>query len=156
MIKKVIEIERKWVMKRIPSLEWDKVIYIYQYYTEDGFRYRSERNKETNVTEYYKIKKTVKGHGVNEEELYPCSLEEFNEKVLNNKKFISKIRHVKCYKDYNIEVDMFTNLTLTLMEIEIPSIDFPIKLPKEVEKLIIEEVTGNLSYNNKNLSNGLS
>ena len=66
MIKKVIEIERKWVMKRIPSLEWDKVIYIYQYYTEDGFRYRSERNKETNVTEYYKIKKTVKGHGVRE------------------------------------------------------------------------------------------
>lgn len=155
MIKKVIEIERKWVLKRVPSLKWDKVIYIYQYYTEDGFRYRSERNTSTNITEYFKIKKTVIGHGTNEEELYSCSLEEFNEKVLNNKKFISKIRHVKNYKDYNLEVDMFTNINLTLMEIELPTIDFLIKLPKEVEKVIIDEVTGNLAYNNKKLAEGL-
>lgn len=155
MIKKVIEIERKWVLKRVPALKWDKVIYIYQYYTEDGFRYRSERNTTTNITEYFKIKKTVIGHGTNEEELYPCSLEEFNEKVLNNKKFISKIRHVKNYKDYNLEVDMFTNINLTLMEIELPTIDFPVKLPKEVEKVIIDEVTGNLAYNNRNLAEGL-
>lgn len=155
MIKKVIEIERKWVLKRIPALKWDKVLYLYQYYNEDGFRYRSEKDKVTNKTEYYKIKKTVIGHGTNEEELYDCTLEEFNEKVANNKKFISKIRHIKEYKDYNIEVDMFTNITLTLMEIELPDINFPIQLPKEVKKMIIKEVTGDMAYNNKNLAEGL-
>jgi CYTH domain-containing protein len=157
MTEKTIEaVEKKWILKRIPNIKWDKILFIYQFYSENGFRYRSVTDKSTEKIEYYKIKKTSSNGILNVTETFPCDLAEFEREIKLSSKFISKLRHIKHYNNFMIEVDMFTNITLTIMEIDLPNYDLPVNFPKEIESVIIKDITGDLNFNNKNLANGLN
>lgn|SRR5574343_1112072 len=157
-----IEIERKFLLKAMPSREPDEKITIDQWYWknekniwERARTYHSDINGDTWI---HTIKKSI-GKGINIEDEKSLTKEEFNsfvDKCLikgNEARFISKERWV--YKDGNLkwEVDKFDNgYHLIVAEIEIPSKDFKFKMPDYIKPLLLMEVTNKKKFSNRNLS----
>ena len=152
--KTVIEKERKFLLKKFPTLEPNKRINITQYYTDSGIRYRmSSVIGEVGIT-CEKIKKIKIGKGVNQEiDVEEIPLSEFNNnRSVNQQKEISKLRSVYNLNGKVFEIDLFKDLQLLLLEVENVDIDEEIDFPEEIKKLILLEVTGNENFDNYNLS----
>lgn len=157
-----IEIERKFLLKAIPDKEADEVIEIFQWYYKNtnGIweRARSCYSDEKGFYFNHTIKKNI-SPGVNQEDERIITSEEFNDFVQKCKnspdsKFISKERLVYKHNGLKWEVDVFNNgHHLIVAEIELPSIDFVIDIPKFIKDKLLMEVTGLKQFGNKNLSN---
>lgn len=150
----VIEKERKFLLKRFPTLNPDKRINITQYYTESGNRFRmSSVIGEVGIT-CEKIKKIKIGKGINHEvDIEFISLSEFNNnRPFNQQKEISKLRSIYNINGKVFEIDLFKDLQLLILEVEDVDVDEEINFPEEIKKLILLEVTGNENFDNYNLS----
>jgi len=157
------EIERKWILKCLPSnIIFNEVITIQQYYVKiDGkpcrIRYSSYHNDpdpENVKTEV--IHKENVGYGSNIEHHYNITREEADSIIdalpIEDRIYVHKVRYVKNYDGYKVEIDNFYGVTLIMMEVEVPHIDFPIVFDELIEKEILMEVTGNKNFNNYNLT----
>lgn len=149
----MIEIERRWLLKKFPhSISFIKTTNIVQYYV-DGIngtiRYRKSFN-DTNTIEFEKIIKTNLDYGVNNEEHFDITEEEFNQNHTFTQ--IHKIRHTYIHKNLNFELDLFLNRNLILMEVELEDINQKITIPKEIQNCIIIEVTGMKEFSNYELA----
>jgi CYTH domain-containing protein len=91
------------------------------------------------------------------------SLEEYEEYLKQSSSFISKTRYTIVLEDNKYEFDKFHDLNIIIVEMEKISSNWNntiqlekeimnIKLPKIIEDVLIEEVTGNVEYSNKKLS----
>jgi CYTH domain-containing protein len=91
------------------------------------------------------------------------SLEEYEEYLKQSLSFISKTRYTIFLEDNKYEFDKFHDLDIIIVEVEKISSDWEsaiqlekeimnIKLPKIIDEVLIEEVTGNDAYSNKKLS----
>ena len=151
-----IETERKWILRNIPKNDPDKIYRIFQKYSSDGWRYRSQeeisfKNGTGKIEiEYFKTKKRPIGFASNIEEEYRISDFDFNN--ADKIKSISKLRHVYYQNGLKYEVDVFNDIHLIIMEVEIEEIDQIIEVPSFLGKEIIYEVTGIKEFNNTNLS----
>lgn len=152
----MLEIERKYLLFDFPQcgdgLEQLNPISIEQYYSEDGYRYRSEFRSPNEWT-FWRIKKVNKGFGINEEsEIEEIYSETYQNSYKKTYPLITKTRQVYRQKglDLRFEIDVFKNLIM--MEIELPSIDFVFEMPKRIQIPIIKEVTGMEEFSNKNLA----
>jgi len=142
-----IEIERKWLLKELPKVEFDQVIQIEQYY-KDWLRYRRQHD---GIGEFFFcIKKERLGHGVNRETWQDCTKEDFYHNYPQDEKPIKKTRHVLEYEGHNLEIDTFEN-GLVMMEIEVKSLSEPIQIPQIIHAQIEREVTGDAEYSNYQL-----
>lgn len=150
--KTFIEVERKWLLKNTPNLTPDKIINIIQFYTEGNIRYRREKSSDEKQEFFYKIEKQPIGEGKSLETVEEISLKEFWTATQNCPYMIRKKRHVYKQDGFNIEIDAFHNIQLILMEIEVDALEDEIKIPKEIKKYIIKEVTGDADFSNKHLS----
>jgi len=142
-----IEIERKWLLKELPKVEFDQVMQIEQYY-KDWLRYRRQHD---GIGEFFFcIKKERLSHGVNRETWQDCTKEDFYHNYPQDEKPIKKTRHVLEYEGHNIEIDTFEN-GLVMMEIEVKSLSEPIQIPQIIHAQIEKEVTGDPDYSNYQL-----
>jgi CYTH domain-containing protein len=157
-----LEIERKFLLKAMPSKTPDDIFAIDQYYlkNKEGIweRARTYHSEKSGDTYIHTIKKSV-SKGVNiedEKDLTKEQFEDFKQKCLSGKyesRFISKERHV--YKEGNLkwEVDKFgSGYTLIVAEMEIPKKTFKIIFPEYISDVLLLEVTGIKQFSNRSLS----
>lgn len=142
-----IEIERKWLLKELPKVEFTQVIKIEQYY-KDWLRYRKETAN--GVESFICIKKEKLQPGVNRETWQDCTKEDYFFNYPQGEKPIKKTRHVLEYEGHNIEIDTFED-GLVMMEIEVKSLSEAIQIPQIIHAQIEKEVTGDPDYSNYQL-----
>lgn len=162
-----LEIERKFLLKRLPQRDPDERIFIHQYYCLiDGIweRARSmDYEIEGKLKYVHTIKKTVSedytAAGANieiEKEITKEDFENFRKECYlpeNNSKYITKTRHLYIHGDRTWEVDMFhEECRLIIAEVEIPTIEYSLRVPKYISKNSIYEVTGMKEFSNRSIS----
>ena len=113
------------------------------------------RVRQTNDKGYITIKGSVIGLSRPEFE-YEIPKAEAEE--LLNKFSVSeliKVRYKILFKNKVWEIDEFLgdNLGLIVAEIEIPSMDYDVQIPKFISDKLLMEVTGMKQFGNRNLSN---
>lgn len=163
--KDAIEIERKFLLKRMPSLQPDSSIVIKQYYYEmaNGERGRiRESFSDVDGTYFTHTVKQFISKGQSREIEYPLTLEEFEQIITQNKgnstfKFIHKVRYI--YKAGNLkwEVDNFSVMgwQLIIAEIELPILEHKLFIPDYIKENMLLEVTDLQQFSNKNMAESL-
>jgi CYTH domain-containing protein len=162
---KTFEVERKFLLKKLPELEYDRVLYIKQYYLEDGNGY-SDRIRKTQKKDgdkkYHRTKKYRQFERANEEIETELTKQEFNKLKKKTKSKISKYRHILKSGDFKWEIDKFENIDLVIAEIEIVTDmenlnkivneinSFP--LPEFITDYLIMEVSDFKPFSNKRLA----
>ena len=151
-----LEIERKYLLKKVPSsIKWDFIYEIKQYYVSD-YRVRIQTNIETAETKWYYNQKTATDDPMVYKEVErEISYEDFWRYISNrDSKIIQKTRYVKYFGDdgLKVEVDDFSGMKLVVAEVEIPSVDFQFELPKYVKDNLILEVTRYAEFKNRRLA----
>lgn len=155
-MKTVVEKERKWLVKAwLPS--WNKHVedwvYIEQFYSKDGWRYRRE---ERNMTlNYLRLKKINVGKGIN----YEMGLEQIRSEdyyaELNKDQsipIITKTRHIFKHDGRVFELDVFHNVQLIVLEIENVEMTDVINMPDWLKDYVMMEVTGDERFSNSKLA----
>jgi CYTH domain-containing protein len=115
------EIERKFLLKKLPNIEYDEVVYMKQYYlkTGEGYSDRIRRLESKEGIFYQRTKKKRTGSRINQEKEKEISVEKFNKLKKKAISKIEKFRHIKYDGEYKWEIDIFKNLDLVIGEIEI-------------------------------------
>ena len=157
-----LEIERKFLLKAMPSKSPDDIFTIDQYYLKNKSgvweRARTYHSEISGDTYIHTIKKNV-SKGINiedEKELTKEQFEEFKDKCLSGKheaRFIQKERHVYKEGELKWEVDKFgSGYNLIVAEIEIPKKTFKITFPDYISNVLLLEVTELKQFSNRSLS----
>ena len=151
---KSIEIERRFLLKRAPSLSLDSFTHITQIYVEeDGqdVRYRGEAHGPDKI--YTRtVKKELEGSLVREEDETESTQEEFIKKAQGSDRIITKVRSIYKDGDLNWEIDQFRFLDLIIVEVELPTKDYDLEIPQEIQDVMIMEVTGIAAFHNSVLA----
>lgn len=172
-MKSELEIERRWLMRKLPNIIAKESFTINQYYTPEGRFRKSTSYSETGdkdfipVTKYYHtIKKTI-SHGINDEQECEITEAEFNEAIKSATKMINKLRFIHTpdkQPGWNMklkfEVDLMLNTTyhekyhcdLIILEVELDDINREVEFPYYIQNRIIKEITGDSSFSNFNLA----
>jgi CYTH domain-containing protein len=108
------EIERKFILKKLPVFVYAETKWIWQFYVRESgeiVRYRETRH---NNIKYEKIIKRNLGFGVNTEEVFEIDSNDFyNTNAKSNKlSEIHKKRHKFQYANLDYEIDLFDNIHL--------------------------------------------
>jgi CYTH domain-containing protein len=157
-----LEIERKFLLKSMPSIEPDNVYEIEQYYLKNNKgvweRARTYHSEKTGDQYIHTIKKSI-GKGINmedEREMSPKEFQDFKKLCMSKKwesRHISKERWVYPFGDLKWEVDKFkSGYHLIIAELEIPNKSFKFTFPKFIEEVKLLEVTGLKQFSNRALS----
>ena len=158
-----LEIERKFLLKAMPDTNPTEIVKIDQYYfkNKEGIWERA-RSWDSNINGkryIHTVKKSV-SKGVNledERDLTEEQFKKFKNKCLSgtvDSRFIKKERHIYPDGDLYWEVDMFNSgHHLIVAEIEIPTKNHKVNIPKFIEDKLLLEVTGLKQFSNRNLSN---
>lgn len=159
-----IEIERKLLLKRFPKRVIEKykknlqVLHIIQYYfLIDGiwqrFRIVETDGKKT------KYIHTIKGKSVSlgacpedEKTITEKKFNEVFETNKNNYSVITKTRYVIKHKGLKFEVDVYNDLSIITLEIELPHINHHFEYPEGLYDEVIMDVTGMKQFSNLNLA----
>ena len=148
------EIERRFLLKRMPELSCEYSNLITQFYVKEngeGVRYRGELIDGKRV--YTRtIKKDIENSFAREEIEEETTQEEFIKHISNSDKIITKLRGVYDDGDVKWEIDQFKFFSLIIAEVEMPSEDYDLKIPKEISNVMIMEVTGMKEFNNFSLA----
>ena len=152
--KKNLEIERKYLLKRLPTqIKWDLIINIKQYYLPDKTRIReSFTNGEYT---YVKCNKTLlsKNPRVYDEVEILLAKDKFIALLKKAKRGLMKTRFIKKVQGkLKWEVDVYEDLDLVVAELEIPSRKFKIKIPRFISDVLIMDVTKFSEFTNRSLS----
>jgi CYTH domain-containing protein len=159
-----LEIERKLLLKRFPKEVIQKykknleVLNIVQYYFFIDNIWQRFREVKTpgKKTKYIH---TIKGRSVS---LGACPEDE---KVINDKLFketlrankdnyavIKKTRYIIKHKGFKFEIDVYKDLSIITLEIELPSINHHFEYPDGLLEEVLMDVTGMKQFSNLNLS----
>lgn len=151
-VKEKLEKERKFLLKKIPTLITpNHILHITQCY-KDGYRYRLTRSQNAEPV-YEKIKKKKLSNGINSEtEITEIDFPTFYMAKNTANKEISKRRFVYEFENKVFEMDVFDDLNLIILEVEGVELDEVIRFPPEINSVIIMEVTGNEKFDNFNLA----
>ena len=154
---KHLEIERRFLLKRMPVANYSSMVDISQCYVDEEngefVRYRGQLGK-GGATYFRTIKKDIEGSLVREENEEVIEKEEFIKRTQFSNKLISKKRHTIQNGDDTWEIDNFTFIHLINAEIEMPSKDYEFEIPEEIKKEIIMEITNIPEFNNSQLADG--
>lgn len=147
-----LEIERKFLLKRIPLIKFDIIKEISQFYCGQtpGYRLRKTSSNE-NIQYFLTIKNRISDMTYEENETL-ITKKEFNEKIKKAKSYIEKTRHIKKIGKLKWEIDSIKNMNLVIAEIEIPSEKYHFILPKFIKDNLIMEITSFRNFTNKSLS----
>lgn len=150
----VLEIERKFLLKRLPeTMPEASAVRIEQGYLP-GDRL-VERLRSVEAGRQCTYFRTVKvGAGLVRSELEEETSPEVFKTMwpLTNGKRLTKQRHRVPQGDLSWEIDEFTDRDLVLAEIELPSADTAVEIPDWLEPYVDREVTGDAAYLNWTLA----
>ena len=158
-----LEIERKFLLKSLPSINPTEIIKIEQYYHKNDSgvweRARSWNSNVNGMRYIHTVKKSV-SKGVNLEDEYFMTKEEFNsfkETCFNSKndsKFLTKERWIYPDNELLWEVDLFKgDLNIIIAEVEIPTKRYKVNIPQFITDKLLLEVTEFKQFSNRSLSN---
>ena len=159
---KMIEIERKFLLKSKPDIKPVEIIKIKQWYLKVDGIWERARSMESNL---YGIKwvhtiKTRISDVSNIEEERDLSKKEFEDFVKickspnQTSRYITKERRIYPDGDLKWEVDVFSQKChIIVAEIEIPTEDYELQIPEFIQKKNLLEVTGLKQFSNRSLSN---
>jgi CYTH domain-containing protein len=162
---KDIETERRFLLKRVPDLKFDKELRISQFYLSEKkdkitSRIRMTSHKgSADVIFHHTTKERISKMSVIEKEreisrdYYGDLFDDAVDKNKGNPRGIYKDRLIYNVKDdLKWEVDSFEvgDIQLVIAEIEIPSEDYKLKIPDEFD--VIMEITGIKQFSNSNLA----
>lgn len=150
------EIERKWLLSKVPDVKWSCILEMAQGYIASGgseVRLRRVINSVDGTEKYILSRKTGIGISRLETEievgssvfelLWPLSLG----------RRIEKTRFVLHYQGFKFEVDDYKRKNpLFTLEVELPSADTHVIFPEELKTAIIREVTGEAEWLNSTLA----
>lgn len=158
-----LEIERRWLIKKLPvNTQFDELLHIKQYYTNEG-RFRKSFDG-AEITYYHTVKKSI-SFGVNEEIEHKITQEQFEKAIICNTLHNGSTTKCMFKHRYKIKIDglvyefdglLFDELHSTpsmwILEIELKDINERIDMPEFVKSLIVKEITGDKSYSNYSMS----
>lgn len=158
-----LEIERKFLLKSLPSINPTEIIKIEQYYHKNDSgvweRARSWNSNVNGMKYIHTVKKSV-SKGVNLEDEYFMTKEEFNsfkETCFNSKndsKFLTKERWIYPDNELLWEVDLFKgDMNIIIAEVEIPTKRYKVNIPQFIAEKLLLEVTEFKQFSNRSLSN---
>jgi adenylate cyclase len=152
----VFEIERKFLLRKIPiNIDWDFIYSIKQYYISD-YRMRIQTNTKNGEIKWFYTKKTATdNHMVYNEIEREVTYDEFWKYISNREsKIVQKTRYVKYFGDdkLKVEVDDFIGMKLVVAEVELPSVDYNLLLPDFIIHNMLIEVTNYKEFKNKELA----
>ena len=167
MVKKPIhlEIERKYVLKRLPpafKANCHKHLFIDQHYLFiDGiwqrFRIVTEAGKKGKKI-VHTIKKRISA-GIQEETERTITEKAFNKiflnKELTQRKFIKKERYIMKYKKLKFEVDVYSEIRIVTLEVELSNLKQKIQFPPELDNTIIADVTHVKGFSNLSMAENI-
>lgn len=157
-IGKNMEIERKWLLYKLPLLPNDivekaKHKSIIQIYNPNG-RFRSESwiesDGEAQTVHTHAIKKTI-APGVMEEDEKIIDENDFIMAFSENDGFVKKQRIEWVDGETKWFIDAIEIQGTLLLEAEIPSMEYDLKIPGYLKDSIFAEVTGDERFNNYSL-----
>lgn len=151
-----LEIEKKFLLKRVPTIKFDKVLQIQQYYCKDNSRIRkiidAKKGKITYIRTIKKARPDL-GMGVYDETETFLTEKEFNIALQKANFSIHKTRFIKkINKKIKWEIDSFQQFNLVVAEIELPTLKYKFDIPKFIKDNLIMEVTGFNQFTNKSLA----
>jgi len=150
-----VEIERKYLLKRMPAIR--ALDYTVQdmeqgYLPGDRLAERLRRVRQDGQTRFYR---TVKlGKGISRTEVEEETTERVFRKMwpLTKGKRVRKRRYKVKEGGFTWEVDRFRDRRLVLCEVELPAEDIEPPLPKWLRRELVRDVTGEDEYANINLA----
>jgi CYTH domain-containing protein len=145
---KHIEIERKFLLKRLPNIKFDSHDRMEQCYCPKG-RFRLVLNNKMSCLQ---TNKTEKRPGVYEEDEKTVSANFLAKSYQSKTKSLSKVRHYKKVGKLTWEVDEYLGMNVIVAEIELPTEKYDLKLPKFIKDVLIMEVTKFPEFKNSNLA----
>lgn len=150
-----LEIERKFLLKTLPDVSFDDLLFIKQIYI-DNVRYRKSYSVINKKSTCFKTIKTEVSPGINEEieEIISESLfsqieDEGGYTEVFKKRYIWENKRIKW------EIDVFLThdgLVIGECELNTPEELTTVEIPQEIRKVLHKEVTGNKSFSNYNLA----
>ena len=153
----VKEIERRFLLKKMPIAKWDQEYSISQYYIQDGdtvkrLRFTTDIDRKETIEYLHKIQngvgEFVEVHeDINQSDAYKLMTTAF--------KVVNKVRRILNHNGLKYEVDKIYNVELVLLEVELDDINQEIIFPPIIEEQIIMEVTGMKELSNFNLARPL-
>jgi len=159
-----LEIERKFLLRNLPDLNWVDILIVDQFYKKNKSfwdRYRKLDSKITgNIKYQHTIKKTV-AKGVSEETEVELTESDFIKNLSKcflskaDSKKITKVRHIFPHNEHNLkwEIDYFPDRDLVIAEIEIPSVDYELNIPEFILNNCVAEVTHEKEFSNRSIAN---
>lgn len=145
-----LEIERKYLLSAVPP----EATAVAALEIEQGYlpgERLLERLRRVRSPDGIACYRTVKlGSGMLRTEVEEAATPETFETMwpLTAKRRVLKRRSVVADGDLRWEIDEFTDRPLVLAEVELPSVDAEVALPKWLQPYVVEEVTGNAEYDN--------
>lgn len=158
-----LEIERKFLLKKFPKSVIEKykkglqILNIVQYYfLIDGVwqRYRIVNSEGKKVKYVHTIKSAISPGVYNEIEktVKEKEFEQKRKEHIKNYAVIRKTRYVVKHKGFKFEIDVYLDLKLVILEVELPALNHPFEFPDGLFEEIIIEATGMKQFSNFNLA----
>lgn len=142
-----LEIERKFLMMRVPFKAPDDTLDILQAYVDDeSGKYRIRKTKPfLQPAHYDKTVKIFKSDGVYDETIEKIDSATFEALLLRSELNISKLRYIFHDEATGLkwEVDLFMHNSsyLIVAEVELPTENYDLKIPDFIEMCMLTEVT---------------
>jgi len=159
----MLEIERKFLLKRLPIEPPSEVLLIKQWYMDVNGVMVRVRKVEFNDGSFDFIK-TIKTpidemtYEENESQMLPKDFYDFVDECLvsDNSYYIAKKRHIYVNDNDKWEVDQYLDFDLVVAELEIPHKEYSFEIPEHIKDELIMEVTGKREFSNFSLSEKLN
>jgi len=163
---KTYEIERKFLLKNLPKVNFDRDKFILQYYLKTEKEGLAERvrlvvEEGDKKTYFYTRKEHISGN-INEEFEKEITEDEFFEYQKKAHKFITKNRFIINDGERDWEIDLFVNIHLIIAEVEfiansdtVDSVNKEVEeypIPDFIQECMIEEVSNSKKFSNESLS----
>jgi len=161
----MLEIERKFLLKNLPVVDYSLVIdvlQIEQFYLKSGrtdswARVRKSYSRITDKVIYYHTVKRRVATGINDEREKTITKVQYDKYIKEyikggESRKISKTRHV--FKDGKLkwEIDVFNGMSLIVAEVELPRKKYKLTVPRFINENLIMEVTRFNEFGNRNLA----
>jgi CYTH domain-containing protein len=149
-----LEIERKYLLRGLPSLEGpvETAQILQGWLPGDAVRERLRRVDASGTSRFYRTIKV--GAGIARVELEDETDAELFDTLwpLTEGRRVRKRRHKVHEGDRVWDIDEFLDRDLVLAEVELPSADATVELPEWLRPHVVREVTGDGEYKNENLA----
>lgn len=154
-----LEIEKKYLFKKLPNIGYDEIYKITQYYwnnPETGIweRWRKRVNSNKDVEYFYTVKNfvNVDSRLVAEEFEEVISEADFKEQISKCTLKLDKVRYVWNDGSLTWEIDKFKNMDLVVGEVELPNVEYEVVIPTKLSKYLLIDVTEYKEFSSRRLS----